>query len=167
MILSHERRLLPPDISVFMLLRMGELIPNLLDCPVLRSVEGVLLLVTVEEVLLRLDCAERLEAMAPQDLVRVRRMKNNSSIRENQTCTELRYTISRHLSPPISRWGKTADSHRSSGRNSRTSHREKGDKGDTKWQPRFGVRLVLPENPASLKFKRKPLYETCTDLYAS
>ena len=28
------------------------------------------------------------------------------NFRENQTCTELRSTISRHLSPPISRWGK-------------------------------------------------------------
>ena len=68
-------------------------------------------------------------------------------IRENQTCTELRSTISRHLLPPISGWGKTMDSYRRFCRNSMTSHRkrafsgtgkrqiplrEKGGKGDTK-----------------------------------
>ena len=69
------------------------------------------------------------------------------TVRENQTCTELRSTISRHLLPPISRWGKRVDSYRKFCRNSRTSHRnrvfsgtgkrqiplgEKGGKGDTK-----------------------------------
>ena len=69
-------------------------------------------------------------------------------LRENQTCTELRPTISRHLLPPISSGGKTVDSYRRSCRNSRTFHgkgevsctekrqvplRTKGGKGDPKW----------------------------------
>ena len=32
---------------------------------------------------------------------------DSASVRENQTCTRLRSTISRHLLPPIPRWGKT------------------------------------------------------------
>ena len=70
-------------------------------------------------------------------------------IREKQTCTELRSTISRHLLHPISRWEKTVDSYRRSCRNCRTSHRkggagfryrkrpvppwEEGGEGDTTW----------------------------------
>ena len=46
-------------------------------------------------------------------------------VRENQTSTELRSTISRHLLQPISRWGKTVDSYRRSCRNNLTSHRNR------------------------------------------
>ena len=44
---------------------------------------------------------------------------------ENQTCTDLSATISRHLLPPISWLGKTVDSYRRSCRNG-TSHRKRG-----------------------------------------
>ena len=50
-------------------------------------------------------------------------------VRENQTCSDLRATISRHLLPPISQWGKTVDSYRRSCRNSKTSHRKRGRRG--------------------------------------
>ena len=60
-------------------------------------------------------------------------------LRENQTCTELRSTISRHLLPPISRWGKAVDSFRRSCRKSRTSHRRGGVSGTGKGLP-FGKR---------------------------
>ena len=59
---------------------------------------------------------------------------------ENQTCTELRSTISRHLLPPISRWGKTVDSYRRSCRNSRTSHRKGRFLVPEKGQFRLGKR---------------------------
>ena len=70
----------------------------------------------------------------------------------DRACGELRATISRHLLPPISRWGKTMDSYRKSCRNSEIPTgrggggggfsgtgkgpiplRERGDEGDTKW----------------------------------
>ena len=53
----------------------------------------------------------------------------NLCFSENQACTELRSTISRHLLPPIPRWGKTVDSYIGSCRNSRTPHREGGFSG--------------------------------------
>ena len=74
-------------------------------------------------------------------------LQGRCSIRENQTCTELRSTISRHLLPPVSRWRKTVDSYKRFCRNSRISQRnrafsgtgkrqiplrEKGGTGDTK-----------------------------------
>ena len=55
-----------------------------------------------------------------------------SFFRGNQTCTELRSTISRHVLPPISRWRKTVNSYRSSCRNSRASHRKGGFSGTGK-----------------------------------
>ena len=53
-------------------------------------------------------------------------------IRENQTCTKLRATISSHLLPPISWWADTVDSYRRSCRNSRASHRKGGFSGTGK-----------------------------------
>ena len=60
----------------------------------------------------------------------------NAEIRENQTCTKLRSTISRHLLPPISRWGKAVDSYRRSCRNSKTSHRKGGGRGGFRYRKR-------------------------------
>ena len=47
--------------------------------------------------------------------------KVSEKFRENQTCTNLRATIPRHVLPPIFRWQKTVDSCWSFCRNSRTS----------------------------------------------
>ena len=51
---------------------------------------------------------------------------------KNQTCTDLRATVSRHILPPISWWGGTVDSYRRLSRNSRTSHKEWGFSGTGK-----------------------------------
>ena len=52
------------------------------------------------------------------------RMQNCEKLRENQTCTILRATISHHLWPAISWWVKKVDSYWRSCRNSRNSHRK-------------------------------------------
>ena len=54
------------------------------------------------------------------------------SLKENQTCTELRVTISRHLLAPNSRWGKTVDSYRRSCKKIKASERKGGKGGRTK-----------------------------------
>ena len=66
----------------------------------------------------------------------------SQNFRENQTCTELRSTTSRHLLPPISRWGKTMDSYRKFCRNSRTSHSSKNRNGQGR-PPRPPLRLQV------------------------
>ena len=53
---------------------------------------------------------------------------------ENQTCTDLRATISRHVVPPISWWGKTVDSFWRSCRNSRLIEKEGGFPAQEKGQ---------------------------------